>query len=208
MGKKEALKNFHQTTIANAADRLFQENGIDRTTMDDIAKAADYSKATIYVYFKSKDEIYNFIILKAFDMLRDVIETALKAENDTLKQYSALCSGVAEFSEKHPFYYNCLMKTIAIDEESRKASPILEDIYQAGEDINYKIGMFLESGVKQGYFRPEANTLQTVLLLWSSISNAVQFAVNKADYLEQRVGQTKNQFLDFSFNTLLRTITL
>ena len=35
------------------------EKGIALTTMDDISKEAGYSKSTVYVYFKSKDEIYN-----------------------------------------------------------------------------------------------------------------------------------------------------
>lgn len=208
MSKKEALKNFHQTTIADAADSLFRENGIDKTTMDDIAKAADYSKATLYVYFKSKEEIYHFIVLKAFDMLRNVIENAFLSERDTLKQYYAMCFGVTELSEKHPFYYSCLMKTIAVDEVSRQKNPILEEIYLAGEDINSKIQIFLESGVKQGYFCPDANTLQAALLLWSSISSAIELAINKEDYISQRFGLTKKQFLDFSFDSLLKTIAL
>ena len=57
MASKEALQQFHKDMISCAADRLFQCNGFDKTTMDDIAREADYSKATLYVYFKSKDQI-------------------------------------------------------------------------------------------------------------------------------------------------------
>ena len=37
---------------------LFMEKGIAATSMDDIAKAAGYSKATLYVYFENKIRRY------------------------------------------------------------------------------------------------------------------------------------------------------
>ena len=57
MGKREKLKEFHRSNILEVAKKLFLENGFIQTTMDDIAKMADYSKSTLYVYFKSKEEI-------------------------------------------------------------------------------------------------------------------------------------------------------
>ena len=59
---KEHLVRFHQQNILAAAEKLFSEKGVCQTTMDDISRAAEYSKSTIYVYFHSKDEIYNYII--------------------------------------------------------------------------------------------------------------------------------------------------
>jgi Transcriptional regulator len=57
LGKREKLKEFHRSNILEVAKKLFLENGFIQTTMDDIAKMADYSKSTLYVYFKSKEEI-------------------------------------------------------------------------------------------------------------------------------------------------------
>lgn len=57
MSKKQALTEFHRGSILAAAERLFAEKGTEKTTMDDIAREAEYSKATLYVYFQSKEEI-------------------------------------------------------------------------------------------------------------------------------------------------------
>jgi AcrR family transcriptional regulator len=46
--KKEKLKEFHKNNIIESAKALFAERGTDRTSMDDIAKVADYSKTTLY----------------------------------------------------------------------------------------------------------------------------------------------------------------
>ena len=55
--KKQKLIEYNKNNIVEAARILFQKNGIVQTTVDDIAREADCSKATIYVYFKNKDDI-------------------------------------------------------------------------------------------------------------------------------------------------------
>lgn len=208
MAKKEALRLFHQENIANAADCLFQHNGIDKTTMDDIAQKADYSKATLYVYFKSKEDIFHYIVLKAMNMLFKAVDMAISKSTDAMEQYYAICHAITVYAESHPFYYQSLMKTIAVDTDSRLQNPILEEIYQLGEQINCRIEFVMQSGVKQGYFKTEANLIQTVFLLWAAISSVVQLASNKEAYIHQRMGLTKNQFLECSFRTLLNSITV
>ena len=47
MGKRQALAEYHRGSILAAAERLFSEKGTERTTMDDIAREAEYSKATL-----------------------------------------------------------------------------------------------------------------------------------------------------------------
>ena len=57
--KKLALEQFNRDNILTAARELFETKGVQDTTMDDIALQADYSKSTIYVYFRSKEERRN-----------------------------------------------------------------------------------------------------------------------------------------------------
>lgn len=44
--------------ILEAALELFRQNGFRRTSMEDIAEAADIAKGTLYLYFKSKEELF------------------------------------------------------------------------------------------------------------------------------------------------------
>ena len=53
----------HRSRIAMAAGKLFEAKGIKTTTMDEIAKEAGYSKATLYVYFQNKEEIVGYLVL-------------------------------------------------------------------------------------------------------------------------------------------------
>ncbi len=48
--------------LLDVARQLFASNGVERTTMNDIATASDKGRRTIYTYFKNKKEIYEAVI--------------------------------------------------------------------------------------------------------------------------------------------------
>ena len=49
--------NLVKAAILQAAERLFQKWGINKTTMEDIAHEARKGKSTLYYYFKSKEDV-------------------------------------------------------------------------------------------------------------------------------------------------------
>lgn len=96
MSKKQALTEFHRGSILAAAERLFAEKGTEKTTMDDIAREAEYSKATLYVYFQSKEEIINAILLSGMVLLKKKIHEAIESHSDCIRpttRYAAPSSG-------------------------------------------------------------------------------------------------------------------
>jgi AcrR family transcriptional regulator len=48
--------------LIDIARQLFAHKGIENTTINDIAQAADKGRRTIYTYFKNKKEIYNAVV--------------------------------------------------------------------------------------------------------------------------------------------------
>ena len=49
--------------ILRAAERAFQKWGLNKTTMEDIAHEAGKGKSTLYYYFKSKEEIFDAVVM-------------------------------------------------------------------------------------------------------------------------------------------------
>src|SRR5262245_51077580 len=54
--EREREERRHQ--ILEAAANVFKSKGFAAATMDDVAAAAELSKGTLYLYFKSKDDLY------------------------------------------------------------------------------------------------------------------------------------------------------
>lgn len=73
-----------------AAQKLFQQFGLRKTTMEDIAKVMGKGKSTLYYYYKSKEEIFNDVIMReideVFNKTRSEIEKITSAE-EKLKTY-------------------------------------------------------------------------------------------------------------------------
>ncbi|MDD4726687.1 MAG: TetR/AcrR family transcriptional regulator [Tissierellia bacterium] len=204
--KKEALAQFHRTNIIRAAEKLFLEKGIKSTTMDNIAKEAEYSKATIYVYFMNKEEIISSITLISMKMYLNTITEALAQSTDIYQQYFNLCYSLVNFHRDYPFYYECLLREINVDVDLDETPKVYKEIYNAGEEINKVIGSMLEKGINSGIIRSDIHIIETVFLLWASISSVIRMAVEKEKYLSKFFGITKENFLQYSFETLLKSI--
>ena len=56
-GLRERKKRATRSAIRDAAMRLFAGQGFAGTTIDQIAEAADVSRATVFTYFPTKEEI-------------------------------------------------------------------------------------------------------------------------------------------------------
>jgi AcrR family transcriptional regulator len=68
--------------ILRAAARLFQQQGYDATSMNDVAAALKLSKGGLYHHFQSKDEILYHIMSHAMDITEErVINVARRIEN-------------------------------------------------------------------------------------------------------------------------------
>ena len=61
--KEEALATRHG--ILDAAELLFQRQGVSRTTLQDIAQAAGLTRGAIYWHFKDKADLFNAMMERA-----------------------------------------------------------------------------------------------------------------------------------------------
>ena len=68
--------------LVDVARQLFAKNGVDNTTMNDIAVASTKGRRTLYTYFKSKEEIYVAVVESELDKLAEALDKVV-AENIT-----------------------------------------------------------------------------------------------------------------------------
>jgi len=61
-------------TLVDVARQLFAKNGIEKTTMNDIAVASGKGRRTLYTYFKSKEDIYYAVIESELERLSDKLD--------------------------------------------------------------------------------------------------------------------------------------
>ena len=204
--RKKEPKSVHREKIASAASVLFMERGIAATSMDDIAKAAGYSKATLYVYFENKEEIVGILVLDSMKKLYHYIASALEQQQTTKEQYNFICRGLVQYQEEFPFYFKMVLDKINIDFESKDYLPEEKETYHIGEEINEKIKIFLLSGIKKGDLRGDLEIMPAIFNFWGMISGIIQLAANKEEYIKKSMGLSKEKFLEYGFSLVYHSI--
>ena len=61
-------------TLVDVARKLFAKQGLENTTMNDIAVASGKGRRTIYTYFKTKEDIYSAVIASELERLSDKLD--------------------------------------------------------------------------------------------------------------------------------------
>lgn len=207
MSKKQALTEFHRGSILAAAERLFSERGTEKTTMDDIARESEYSKATLYVYFQSKDEIVNAILLSSMVLLQKKIKVAIEANPNWFVAYDAVCNAMVHFFGENPAANDAISGQISVDVSNEKLDKTARDILLVGDVTNTMLADFFRRGAAEGVVRIELPPTETVLLLWASLSGMVKMAVSKSNYIERTLKISREDFLHHGARMLLDSVT-
>ena len=204
--RKKEPKSVHRENIAAAASALFMEKGITATSMNDIAKAAGYSKATLYVYFENKEELIGFLVLDSMKKLCSSITSALEQQEETKARYDMICRELVLYQEEFPFYFKMVLDKININFESQNYLPEEKETYQAGEEINEKLKAFFLNGIKRGDLREDIKIMPAIFQFWGMLSGLIQLAANKEEYIEKTMHLSKIQFLERGFDMLYHSI--
>lgn len=204
--KKESLARFNRENIMQSARTLFETNGIEKTTVDDIAKEADCSKSTLYVYFKSKEEILQTILLEEMQQLLAMLKGNVENEGNFRENYHAVCRAMVAYEKKYPVYFACMLETIELPEEQTDAQNVRVQIYETGEALNDEVMCLLKKGEQEGVIKEGLNPVLTAMFFWSGISEIIRFSGQKETYLGHRMNISREDYMEYGFSLLLESI--
>ena len=199
---RQKWSELYKDGILMSAEKLFEKKGYEATSVDDISSGFDISKSTLYVYFKSKDEIWDTLICRYMEKLLEEARKAADAEGSFEDRFYALCFGIAKKFEEHPVIYRGTLGKISMDLEQQ----VYKEIYETGEAINEAIADFIRSGIKEGFVRKDVDIYPAVIMMWSSISGIILMANDKEEYLKMRFKLSKEEYLRKAFKMLLEGV--
>lgn len=196
--KKEALEQFNRDNIIVAARELFESKGVRETTMDDIAALADYSKSTIYVYFKSKEDIYNSIVGDYLDVLLGELELCIDANRSFEDSYYQLCDCLVNFCEQYPKYYASLLLEEKATNSRKQGESSIKGMNQ---EIYNVIERLVQKGQKDKKLKADLELKPTVLYIWSSISGMILVSEQKKNEIVKTMSMSIEEYRRFVFRT-------
>ncbi len=154
--RKAERKEF----ILKVAQGLFNRFGLNKTTIEDIARKARMGKASIYYYFKNKEAIFQEVIQKEGEELREKILTAIAGESTPqrkLRRY--VLTRTAALKELANYY-------AAFQEEYFEQYAFIEKARQDHNRFEVEtIRNILQEGIDQGVFAIQDVTLTAEVVL-------------------------------------------
>lgn len=151
MNGYERRTKSKQDKIKKAALELFTEFGIEKTSVNEVAKKAHVSPASIYNYFKTKDGL-------VIELARDILESSIE-EKETLWNEDLPFNELLEQAIKNQKLFisptNLEFLKIFI-EESEDAEIVANEIFNKRYlDL---LDKFIEKGRKEGFIKRKLST--------------------------------------------------
>ncbi len=204
---KEAA-SVHRMRIATCAGKLFEQKGIDNVSMDLIAVTAKYSKATLYVYFDSKEEIISYLTLLSMQKLKDYILEGITQNEMHKEKFLGICHGLYRYASEFPLYFKMVLSPINIDFKNSRFEENEREIFRIGESINNIIGRFILEGIEIKVFRPDLKVFPTIFNIWGMLVGVIELALNKKEYIKKEMKMSLDEFLDYGYDTIFNSVKI
>ncbi len=104
--KREVVTEFRTTEILRAARRVFAQQGFERTAIADVARSAGVAKGTIYLYYRSKQDLYWAALKQGMLELHESTGRAVQAAGTIKDKIRAFVSTKLAFFEEHGDFFN------------------------------------------------------------------------------------------------------
>jgi AcrR family transcriptional regulator len=101
-------RESRKARILDGALNVFQKQGIEKATMDEIAREAGFGKATLYYYYSSKEEIFSSILEAGWTKIWERIEPAIHDHNNSKKTFLKLLTIIAKLVNENRVLYEFL----------------------------------------------------------------------------------------------------
>ena len=89
--EREARKHL----IMNSALSVFHDQGIDGTTMEQIANEARFGTASLYYYFPKKEDVFSAIMVKGWEQLWTSCQTTIKSSSPPKEKFLSILNIIA-----------------------------------------------------------------------------------------------------------------
>lgn len=195
--RKQREKANRETSILEAAKKVFLAKGLLAATIDDIAAEAELGKGTLYRHYRSKEDIMLAISEQAVRELHTLYTKAADGPASGLAKVLGMMRGYYAFVLANPAYFGFIAFF-----ESPLPTTNAEIVYETTTAINELFQRVLQQGMQDGSLRPDLRAELLASTLWASSYGMMQFIVSKGAHLAEQLQVD----LDELFETYLASL--
>jgi AcrR family transcriptional regulator len=191
--KKDVVQQFRKSELLAAARSIFSRRGFHEATIDEIAREAGVAKGTVYLYFKSKQEIYLAALRDGIEALNRQMRDQAAGDGSAHDRLRKLIATKIEFFDANSDFFQVLQSELGRVE---KTIGDCKDLYFEQARI---IEGVLQDGIKEGIVQ-KLNTRKTAFAVAD---------LTKGIVIQRILGWSKTRLSDeieFTFTLLWKGI--
>lgn len=141
--RKERERADMRRRIVDAAIKMFVDDGYEKVSIRNLADKIEYSPATIYLYYKDKDELLYDVQKEAFEKLRAHFQEAIVAK-DPIQRLEQLAWAYVGFYRQHRELYDLMfiikapMNAEHEEEKWKNGDPAYDALYNLVDECIQK----------------------------------------------------------------------
>ena len=156
--RKKEERQLRKIRIIEGALKVFNDVGIEKTTMDEIAIESGFGKATLYYYFTSKDEVFVEIMEAGWRKLWEGIESRIVEEVGPKEKFMSIVKKMGQIVTSDKVLYGFLFTAPNFIQETQKQTwktyqerlysilqSIIEDGIKKKEFVNLNPGLLMKA---------------------------------------------------------------
>lgn len=133
--------------ILRCATELFSKKGYSSTSLEELANMCDLNKAMIFYYYKSKQGLYEAVIVEVLDEIYKAVIEENKNNKTPSEELKSFIKTFAIFSCTHPYLPALLLKEL-----SDNGAQIPETLFYHMRKLYILFADILSRGEKEGCF--------------------------------------------------------
>jgi AcrR family transcriptional regulator len=195
LSRRERERLAHRREILEAAERVFARNGYYGATVEQIAQEAEFAVGTLYNFFKSKEDLYEQVVVKLTDEFMAVFRERVLAEEDPIEAIGALIELRLRLFEEHRGFARVFFESMAGGHvDPALALPAqLSSLY---DEFVTSVTSIFERGICRGAFL-DVDPLYLALTLHGVVNAFTAYWAHKEpeEPLAERVAKFKEMFI-------------
>jgi len=200
--RRKREKENRKNAILKAARKLFFDKGFRNVTVESIAKKAELSKGSVYLYFKSKEEIYTQILLGDIDKFHKVIANLMQEGQSSSVMLMGLANIYADFFMNDRELFRIMMNYMLNIDHMNLPEEIDHLIVKATNKTIDIIEEIFMIGIRSGEFPPYIDLRQKRNAIWGLLNGTISLHLftGTEEKREERIRST----IQTGLNTFLR----
>ncbi len=183
--RREREKERRRNDILDAAEKVFFSRGFNVATMDEIAEQAELSKGTLYLYFKSKEELYLGISQRAMQLLVDLFNSAVESQSTGVEKIRAIGEAYYRYSQEHSEYFSTIVHYELTQLAEMEENDLFLQCHRLGQQVMQPVAEAIRIGVADGSIRADLDPMKTAFLLQGLSNGVIQLIAREGEHIRQ-----------------------